>query len=129
MTHATDIHIGTSGWHYDHWIGPFYPPETRPQSFLEYYVRHFKTVEINNTFYRLPTQHAVMEWRDGSPPGFVFAAKGSRFITHMKKLKDPERPASNAISSRSSCWATSSARSCSSCRRAGISTSIVLRTS
>jgi uncharacterized protein YecE (DUF72 family) len=90
MTHATDIHIGTSGWHYDHWIGPFYPPETRPQSFLEYYVRHFKTVEINNTFYRLPTQHAVMEWRDGSPPGFVFAAKGSRFITHMKKLKDPE---------------------------------------
>jgi uncharacterized protein YecE (DUF72 family) len=90
MTGSTDIHIGTSGWHYHHWIGPFYPPATRRESFLEHYARHFSTVEINNTFYRLPTRHAVMEWHDGSPPDFVFAAKGSRFITHMKKLKDPK---------------------------------------
>lgn len=89
MTRPTGIHIGTSGWHYDHWVGPFYPPKTRPEDFLEHYARHFGTVELNNTFYRLPTQHAVVEWRDGSPRGFVFAAKGSRFITHMKKLKDP----------------------------------------
>ena len=90
MTQATAVHIGTSGWHYRHWIGPFYPPGTRPEGFLDHYARHFGTVEINNTFYRLPSRHAVTQWRDGSPPGFVFAAKGSRFITHMKKLKDPK---------------------------------------
>jgi uncharacterized protein YecE (DUF72 family) len=90
MTHAADVRIGTSGWHYHHWIGPFYPPATRPHGFLEHYARHFSTVEINNTFYRLPTRHAVLQWRDGSPSGFVFATKGSRFIRHMKKLKDPE---------------------------------------
>jgi uncharacterized protein YecE (DUF72 family) len=88
--HAADVHIGTSGWHYQHWIGPFYPAGTHPESFLDYYARHFSTVEINNTFYRLPTRRAVNEWREGSPASFVFAAKGSRFITHMKKLKDPE---------------------------------------
>jgi Protein of unknown function DUF72 len=60
MTHAADLHIGTSGWHYDHWIGPFYPPGTRAKGCLEHYARHFKTVEINNTFYGLPTRHAVM---------------------------------------------------------------------
>jgi uncharacterized protein YecE (DUF72 family) len=84
MTHAADVRIGTSGWHYHHWIGPFYPPATRPEGFLEHYARHFSTVEINNTFYRLPTRHAVLQWRDGSPSGFVFATKGNRFITHME---------------------------------------------
>jgi uncharacterized protein YecE (DUF72 family) len=84
------IHIGTSGWHYDHWIGPFYPPDTRSADFFAYYARCFRTVEINNTFYRLPSREAVLAWRDASPSDFVFAAKGSRFITHMKKLKDPE---------------------------------------
>lgn len=90
MTHAADIHIGTSGWHYHQWIGPFYPLGMRPKDFLGYYAGQFRTVEINATFYRLPSRQAVMEWRDGSPPDFVFAAKGSRFITHMKKLRDPE---------------------------------------
>jgi uncharacterized protein YecE (DUF72 family) len=90
VMHAADVHIGTSGWHYRHWVGRFYPLGTRAKDFLDYYARQFRTVEINATFYRLPSRQAVIEWRDGSPPGFVFAAKGSRFVTHMKKLRDPE---------------------------------------
>jgi uncharacterized protein YecE (DUF72 family) len=81
--------IGTSGWHYKHWRGAFYPEDVRPAAMLDYYVRHFETVELNNTFYRLPTEKAVREWRESTPPGFTFAAKGSRYITHMKKLSDP----------------------------------------
>ncbi len=90
MTRAADVHIGTSGWHYRHWVGPFYPRGMRPKDFLGHYAGQFRTVELNTTFYRLPRRQAVVEWRDGSPPGFVFAAKGSRFVTHMKKLRDPE---------------------------------------
>ncbi len=78
--------IGTSGWHYKHWLGPFYPREMRPAQYLEFYARQFRTVELNNSFYRLPTEQAVTDWRTGSPEGFLFAAKASRFITHMKKL-------------------------------------------
>jgi uncharacterized protein YecE (DUF72 family) len=89
VTDPPDIRVGTSGWHYRHWVGPFYPPVTRPADFLGLYARRFDTAEINNTFYRLPTPAAVAGWRDATPPGFLFAAKGSRFITHMKKLKDP----------------------------------------
>lgn len=85
------IHIGTSGWHYNHWRGPFYPEKMEAREFLEFYIGHFHTVEINNSFYRLPTEHAFSIWRDTVPPGFIFAVKGSRFITHMRKLKDPER--------------------------------------
>jgi uncharacterized protein YecE (DUF72 family) len=88
MTHAADVHLGTSAWHYRRWIGASYRPGTRHEDFLDYYVRRFRTVEINNTFYRLPSQHAAIEWLAGSPSSFVFAAKGSRFITH----KDPETP-------------------------------------
>jgi uncharacterized protein YecE (DUF72 family) len=85
------IHIGTSGWHYDHWRGPFYPNDLGPEGFLQFYASRFHTVEINNSFYQLPTEPALSAWRATVPPGFVFAIKGSRFITHMKKLKDPER--------------------------------------
>jgi uncharacterized protein YecE (DUF72 family) len=84
------IHIGTSGWHYKHWVGPFYPEKLPPSRMLDFYTRHFDTVELNNTFYRLPTESGVASWRESTPKGFCFAAKGSRFITHMKKLKDPE---------------------------------------
>jgi uncharacterized protein YecE (DUF72 family) len=84
------VHIGTSGWHYMHWKGPFYPEDLPTSKMLDYYVRHFDTVEINNSFYRLPTEAAFTAWRDGTPPGFCFAVKGSRFLTHMKKLKEPE---------------------------------------
>jgi uncharacterized protein YecE (DUF72 family) len=83
------IRVGTSGWHYRHWIGPFYPPGTRPEHLLGHYVRHFGSVELNNTFYRLPTPGAVVGWCDAVPAGFLFTAKGSRFLTHLKKLKDP----------------------------------------
>ena len=84
------VHIGTSGWHYKHWVGPFYPAKLPASRMLEHYARQFDTVELNNTFYRLPLETGLATWRTTSPPKFCFAAKGSRFITHMKKLKDPE---------------------------------------
>lgn len=84
------IWIGTSGWHYKHWIGPFYPRRLPLSGMLDYYTRHFDTVELNNTFYRLPTPAALTNWRDSTPPGFQFAVKGSRFLTHMKKLNNAE---------------------------------------
>jgi uncharacterized protein YecE (DUF72 family) len=84
------IHIGTSGWHYNHWVGPFYPKHTPSHEFLGIYTQQFHTVEINNTFYQLPSQDSLMDWRKGTPKQFLFACKASRFITHMKKLKDPE---------------------------------------
>jgi uncharacterized protein YecE (DUF72 family) len=84
-----DVRIGTSGYHYKHWKGPFYPERFAPSKMLQFYAERFDTVELNTTFYRLPPKTAVEEWREGSPPGFLFAAKGSRFITHMKKLRDP----------------------------------------
>lgn len=85
------IHIGTSGWHYKHWVGPFYPQSLPKKEFLSYYTNHFHTVEINNTFYHLPSKETLEAWRKGTPKRFLFACKGSRFITHMKKLKDPEQ--------------------------------------
>jgi uncharacterized protein YecE (DUF72 family) len=86
------VHIGTSGWHYKHWLDDvFYPAGTRPAQMFEFFARHFDTVEINNSFYHLPSAQTFDNWRDSSPPGFLFAVKASRFITHMKKLKDPVR--------------------------------------
>ncbi len=84
------IHIGTSGWHYGHWKGRFYPEGMREREFLAYYAGHFRTVEINNTFYQLPSAKAVETWERSVPENFLFAVKASRFITHNKKLKDPE---------------------------------------
>jgi uncharacterized protein YecE (DUF72 family) len=85
------IHIGTSGWHYAHWQGPFYPDDLGPEGFLDFYAQRFQTVEINNSFYQLPSERALSAWRHTVPPDFIFAVKGSRYITHMKKLQDPER--------------------------------------
>ncbi|MFO1188208.1 MAG: DUF72 domain-containing protein [Alphaproteobacteria bacterium] len=82
-------YVGTSGWHYQHWVGPFYPPGLAPAAFLPYYSVRFRSVEIDSTFYRLPTQTAVERWRDETPDDFVFSCKASRYITHMKRLKDP----------------------------------------
>jgi uncharacterized protein YecE (DUF72 family) len=84
------IRIGTSGWHYNHWRGPFYPEGLPAAGMLEFYVERFNTVEINNSFYHLPTEPALEQWKKTAPKGFLFAVKASRFITHMKKLKDPE---------------------------------------
>lgn len=85
-----ELRIGTSGWHYDHWRGIFYPAELRPAQRLAFYARHFDSVEINNTFYRLPAEKTVQTWFDTTPEHFCFAVKAGRFITHMKKLQQPE---------------------------------------
>jgi uncharacterized protein YecE (DUF72 family) len=91
MARQTSIHIGTSGWHYGHWQGPFYPKNLDPKDFLKFYCQKFHTVEINNSFYKLPEAATLQAWKDAVPANFIFAAKGSRYITHMKKLKDPEQ--------------------------------------
>jgi uncharacterized protein YecE (DUF72 family) len=87
----TDIRIGTSGYHYKHWVGPYYPADVKSPKMLEFYLRDFDTVELNNTFYQLPKEETFDAWRDSTPRDFLFAVKGSRFITHMIKLKDAER--------------------------------------
>jgi uncharacterized protein YecE (DUF72 family) len=84
------IHIGTSGWNYRHWFGRFYPEHLRQDELLAFYAKSFDTVEINNTFYHLPTIKAFNNWRETVPKDFLFALKASRFITHMKKLKAPK---------------------------------------
>jgi uncharacterized protein YecE (DUF72 family) len=84
------IFIGTSGWHYKHWLGVFYPAGTAPGQMFQFYARYFDTVEINNSFYRLPTAKTFDNWRESAPRNFRFAVKASRFITHMKKLRDPK---------------------------------------
>lgn len=80
-------HIGTSGWVYPHWRGVFYPEGLPEAEWLDFYARHFHTVELNNSFYRLPSRAQFANWAAGSPAGFLFAVKASRYITHMKKLK------------------------------------------
>jgi uncharacterized protein YecE (DUF72 family) len=89
---TVETYIGTSGWHYDHWKGPFYPPGLPDKAFLEYYADHFGTAEVNNSFYRLPEKETLVRWRNAVPEGFVFSIKASRYLTHMKKLKDPREP-------------------------------------
>jgi uncharacterized protein YecE (DUF72 family) len=91
MKASQTIHIGTSGWHYDHWKGPFYPDKISAVEMLPHYVGRFHTVEINNSFYQLPKKTTLELWKKTVPSNFVFAFKGSRYITHMKKLKDPSR--------------------------------------
>lgn len=82
--------IGTSGWHYKHWIGSYYPEKTSAAKMLGHYVRDFDTVEVNNSFYKLPLAETIRKWRDAVPEDFVFAVKASRYITHNLKLKDPQ---------------------------------------
>ncbi len=96
-TRGPQIRIGTSGWHYRHWVGNFYPEKHKPAHMLAWYIQHFDTVELNNSFYRLPNVSALEAWRDSTPPDFCFALKGSRFITHNKKLKDPENALDNLL--------------------------------
>jgi uncharacterized protein YecE (DUF72 family) len=85
-------YIGTSGWHYDHWKGPFYPSGLPKDAFLDYYADHFGSAEINNSFYRLPEKKTLLRWREAVSEDFVFSVKASRYLTHMKKLKDPREP-------------------------------------
>lgn len=85
------VFIGTSGWSYKHWKGSFYPAGMKASEEFAYYNSIFTTVEVNNSFYRLPAKSVFEKWRENSSADFVFAVKGSRFITHMKKLKDPQQ--------------------------------------
>jgi uncharacterized protein YecE (DUF72 family) len=89
MANKGNIHIGTSGWQYRHWKGPFYPEQISNDALLAYYSSRLQTVEINNSFYRLPEKETVRRWKERVPVGFIFSFKANRHITHMKKLKDP----------------------------------------
>ena len=84
-----EVRIGTSGWAYKDWNGPFYPDEVKAKDRLPYISRRFRTLEINASFYRMPTDKAVAGWREQTPDDFLFAWKASRYITHNKKLNDP----------------------------------------
>jgi uncharacterized protein YecE (DUF72 family) len=84
--------IGTSGWSYKHWETVFYPREVPAPEHLAFFARHFCTVEINYSYYQLPPRKTFELWRRKSPREFLFAVKASRYLTHMKKLKDPEEP-------------------------------------
>jgi len=91
-SNAPSIWIGTSGWVYKHWKGIFYPDKLPAAEQLPFYAEHFSTVEVNFSFYRLPERSVFEAWRAHTPAGFLFAVKGSRFLTHVKRLKDPEEP-------------------------------------
>ena len=83
------LRIGTSGYHYDHWRGVFYPRHMPKQGWFAYYASHFDTVEINNTFYRLPPAETFDVWRQQAPPDFCYALKFSRYGSHLKRLQEP----------------------------------------
>jgi uncharacterized protein YecE (DUF72 family) len=84
--------IGTSGWEYPHWKKRFYPEDMKASEHLAYYATEFCTAEINNSFYRLPAIETYEKWAEEVPKNFLFAVKASRYLTHMKKLKDSEDP-------------------------------------
>ena len=88
----TNIHIGTSGWSYKKWIDIFYPKNLKPIAYLQYYAQYFDTTEINTTFYHTPRVSSSENWVKQVPPGFTFCAKMNRYITQLKRLKDPEEP-------------------------------------
>ncbi len=91
------IHIGTSGWFYEHWIQTFYPNKLPAEERLTFYSRYFSCVEINSTFYHLPSEQAVKNWAARTPSDFVFAIKASRYITHLKRLNDYETTVPNFL--------------------------------
>ena len=88
----TNLHIGTSGWSYKKWIGLFYPESIKPTAYLQYYAQYFDTTEINTTFYHTPRVSSAENWAKQVPPGFTFCIKMNRYITQLKRLKDPEEP-------------------------------------
>ncbi|CAN5203562.1 DUF72 domain-containing protein [soil metagenome] len=82
------IHIGTSGWQYDSWKGPFYPAKLPKRAWLSHYTSRFPVVEVNNTFYHLPREASFDRWREETPPEFLFVVKASRYITHIRRMRD-----------------------------------------
>lgn len=93
------LYIGTSGFYYRHWLGCFYPKGIKQDQLLGFYSQRFNTVEINSTFYRLPSEKTVLNWKKKVSPGFVFSFKGSRIITHLKKFS-LDRPILKSFFSR-----------------------------
>jgi uncharacterized protein YecE (DUF72 family) len=89
--------IGTSGWHYRHWKGLFYPAELPAGRWLTYYAERFDTVELNNAFYRLPEERTFRGWAEAVPERFTLAVKASRYLTHIKRLRDPAEPVSRLM--------------------------------
>jgi uncharacterized protein YecE (DUF72 family) len=89
---SCDVRIGTSGWHYVHWRGVFYPEDLPKNKWLEHYAKEFDTVEINNTFYQLPKEETFKNWHKQAPKDFLFSVKANRYITHVKRLKDVQEP-------------------------------------
>jgi uncharacterized protein YecE (DUF72 family) len=88
MEERRKIHIGCSGWSYEHWRGRFYPEKLKPGEWFAHYAEFFDTVEINNTFYRLPPAETFNSWHEQAPVGFIYAVKASRYLTHVKRLKN-----------------------------------------
>lgn len=84
------LYVGTSGWEYPHWRGAFYPRRPAPKDTLAFYAERFPTVELNGTFYRLPSRDTFERWARRTPEGFVFAMKASRYLTHILRLRDPQ---------------------------------------
>jgi uncharacterized protein YecE (DUF72 family) len=86
------IYIGTSGWTYNHWIKVFYPPDCPKAKWLEFYAAHFRAVELNASFYRLPKAQTFVNWRKRTPDDFLWALKASRYITHVRRLTEVAEP-------------------------------------
>jgi uncharacterized protein YecE (DUF72 family) len=84
--------VGTSGWQYRDWRGRFYPPRMPQRLWLEHHAAHWSTVEVNNSFYRLPAREVFAAWRARTPPDYLVTVKASRFLTHIKRLKEPQEP-------------------------------------
>jgi len=91
------VRIGTSGWMYKDWRGLFYPQSLPTKEWLRYYMQHFDTVEVNNTFYHLPLSQTFDRWREMAPRGFLYAVKASRLITHYRKLENAAEPLQNLL--------------------------------
>ena len=83
------VFVGTSGWQYRDWRGAFYPPKVAQRRWLPHYAEHFQVVEVNNSFYQLPTAETVRRWRHETPDDFIFVLKMNRYLTHIKRLKEP----------------------------------------
>ena len=91
--------IGCSGWQYKHWRDTFYPKGVPQKSWLEFYCERFQIVELNNSFYRLPPPETFAQWKERTPSDFIVAVKASRYLTHIKRLKDPEEPVERFMTS------------------------------
>src|ERR1700712_5677378 len=93
----TSWRVGTSGWQYKDWRGDFYPAKLPQRLWLEHYAGVFDTVEVNNAFYRLPERSTFESWAQRTPPGFVVTVKASRYLTHIKRLKEPQEPVARLL--------------------------------